>query len=78
MKVIFLNTDEYEVNKFAIQNAIRNVRNKYRDLVGFPELDEHFESEFRCNILYCRERGILGFKWDNDADFSWFVLRNAS
>lgn len=77
MKVIFINTDEYEINKSAIQNAIMYIRNNYTDVDGFPELDEHFEKEFRCNILYGRERGILGFKWDNDADYSWFLLRSS-
>lgn len=76
MKTIFLDTNEYEVNKSAIQNAIMYIRNKYTDADGFPELDEHFEKEFRCNILYGRERGILGFKWNKEADFSWFLLRS--
>ena len=76
MKTIFLDAKEYDDYKYVIQNAIEQVQNKYNGSNTYPELDEHFENEFKCTILYGRERGIIGIRWTNDADFSWFLLRN--
>ena len=60
--------------KRAIVEGIRIIREKFNDK-GYPELDEHFESEFGCKIMYARNTGIIGFTWENEADYSWFLLR---
>lgn len=73
MKVVIFD----EANNFerqALAQSIMYLRELHGDLV-FPELDEHFEKEFKSVIMYTRDRGIAGFTWKNEADYSWFLLR---
>ena len=73
MKIImFEQASPYE--KRAIVEGIRIIRDKFTDN-AYPKLDEHFESEFNCTILYGRNTGIIGFTWQHEADYSWFLLK---
>lgn len=62
--------------KRAIVEGIRIVRDKFNEDT-YPKLDEHFESEFGCKIMYARNTGIIGVAWSNEADYSWFLLKCA-
>lgn len=73
MKIImFEQASPYE--KRAIVEGIRIIRSMFDD-AAYPALDEYFEREFNCRIMYARNTGIVGFTWENEADYSWFLLR---
>jgi hypothetical protein len=60
--------------KRAIVEGIRIVRAKFNEDI-YPALDEYFENEFGCTLMYSRNTGIIGFAWKYEADYSWFMLR---
>ena len=73
MKVIL-----YDDASTDVKNLLARSINLLREKNGvntFQELDEHFEAEYACTILYTRDRGITGFCWKNDADYTWFTLK---
>lgn len=73
MKVVmYEEANSFERNAFA--QSIAYLRDLYGDL-AYPTLDEHFEKEFKSVIMYTRDKGIVGFSWKNEADYTWFLLR---
>jgi len=58
----------------AFRRSVDYLQEKY-EVSTFPELDELFEKEFNCTLIYDREKSVFGFMWDNDANYSWFMLR---
>lgn len=71
MKFVLL---EEAIKQGVFINSIQHVRDLYQ-ITGYPELDERFELEFKCELTYDRTGSVSGFVWRNDADFSWFLLR---
>ena len=76
MKVILYDDASDDVKKLFARSI-----NILRDKTGvntFPELDVQFEEEYGCKIMYNRDKGIIGFYWINDADYTWFTLKAAA
>lgn len=72
MKVVLL--EEANLNMF--KHSVECVKEQYNGL-GFPEFDEKFEEMYKCKVMYNREKGVLGFLWPNEADYSWFLIRSS-
>lgn len=39
------------------------------------ENEDRFQEEYRCRLVYNNFNGIHSFIWDNDADYTAFLLR---
>lgn len=76
MKVVLYDDASDDVKKLFAR-SIKLLREK-SGVDTYPELDEKFEAEYACTLLYTRDRGVIGFCWKNDADYTWFTLKAAA
>lgn len=74
MKIVFLDEALNDRNKSTFQNSIELAKEECGTQT-FPEFDEYYEKRFNCKIIYDRNKTVLGFLWNTEAEFSWFMLK---